>query len=304
MQEWTNQPGAVWVLGFFDGVHSGHRALLRAARTMAGETGTVGVWTFRTLPKADMLLTTPDERETLLRKAGADTVCFADFDAVCAMSGASFFRAFCQTLRPAGIVCGFNFRFGRGGQSGAAELREWGAAAGISVQVMDAVTEMGETVSSTRIRHLVAQGDVETARALLTYPYTIRGPVLHGKRLGHSIGFPTVNQRIPAGKVAPQNGIYAAQAQFSEHGALRTLPGVCNIGFRPTVNDDKGDITVETYIIGANTELYGETIALSLWKRLRGEIRFSDLSALSAQISEDARATERYFATFLKDDGK
>ena len=304
MEENTYSPGGVWVLGFFDGVHRGHRALINAAREMAGD-GYVGIWTFRTLPKAKELLTTPDEREALLRQAGADTVHFADFETVHAMDGEAFFRdELCAKLRPAGLVCGFNFRFGYRGGAGADDLARWGREAGIPVRVLPAMELDGCVISSTWIRRLVAEGDVERAREMLTCPYTIRGVVAHGKHLGHTLGFPTVNLRLTPGKVVPKSGIYAARVRFPDGDTMRELPGVCNIGSRPTVNNDTGDVTVETYIIGCSAELYGATIAVSLYSYLRGEIRFPSLDALSRQIGHDAEETARYFAKKDQSNGK
>lgn len=305
MEKTTIRPGGVWVLGFFDGVHRGHRVLLNAAREMAGENGYVGVWSFRSLPKARELLTTPEEREALLYAAGADTVCFAAFDAVREMDGKAFFREeLCGKLKPAGIVCGFNFRFGYRGQSGADALAEWGREAGIPVRILPAAESDGRVISSTWIRQLVAEGDVERAAQLLTQPYTIRGVVEHGKHLGHTLGFPTVNLRLTPGKVAPKSGIYAARVRFPDGDTMRELPGVCNIGSRPTVNNDTGDVTVETYIIGCTAELYDARIAVSLYRYLRGEIRFPSLDALSRQIGHDAEETARYFAKKDQSNGK
>lgn len=297
MEEIIYRSGGVWVLGFFDGVHRGHSALIDAAREMAGESGYVGVWTFCTLPKAKELLTTPDEREVLLRAAGADAVYFADFAAVHAMDGRAFFREeLCAKLHPAGLVCGFNFRFGYRGSAGANELAHWGREAGIPVRVLSAAESDGCVISSTWIRQLVAEGDVERAAELLTQPYTICGVVEHGKHLGHTLGFPTVNLRLTPGKVAPKSGIYAAMVRYPDGDTMRTQPGVCNIGSRPTVNTDTHDVTVETYILNCRTDLYGAEIAVMLHRYLRGEIRFPDLAALSAQIGRDAEATARYFA--------
>lgn len=304
MEENTYSPGGVWVLGFFDGVHRGHRALIDAAREMAGD-GCVGIWTFRTLPKAKELLTTPDEREALLRQAGADAVHFADFETVHAMDGEAFFRdELCAKLRPAGLVCGFNFRFGYRGGAGADDLARWGREAGIPVRVLPAMESDGCVISSTWIRRLVAEGDVERAREMLTCPYTIRGVVEHGKHLGHTLGFPTVNLRLTPGKVAPKSGIYAAMVRYPEGGTTCAKPGVCNIGSRPTVNDDARDVTVETYILDCHTDLYGAEIAVSLYSYLRGERRFPDLAALSAQIGRDAEATARYFAESGSDEAQ
>ena len=304
MEENTYSPGGVWVLGFFDGVHRGHRALINAAREMAGD-GYVGIWTFRTLPKAKELLTTPDEREALLRQAVADTVHFADFETVHAMDGEAFFRdELCAKLRPAGLVCGFNFRFGYRGGAGADDLARWGREAGIPVRVLPAMESDECVISSTWIRQLVAEGDVERAAQLLTQPYTIRGVVEHGKHLGHTLGFPTVNLRLTPGKVVPKSGIYAARVRFPDGDTMRELPGVCNIGSRPTVNNDTGDVTVETYIIGCTADLYDARIAVSLYRYLRGEIRFPSLDALSRQIGHDAEETARYFAKKDQSNGK
>lgn len=304
MEENTYSPGGVWVLGFFDGVHRGHRALINAAREMAGD-GYVGIWTFRTLPKAKELLTTPEEREALLRQAGADTVHFTDFETVHAMDGEAFFRdELCAKLRPAGLVCGFNFRFGYRGGAGADDLARWGREAGIPVRVLPAMESDECVISSTWIRRLVAEGDVERAREMLTCPYTIRGVVEHGRHLGHTLGFPTVNLRLTPGKVAPKSGIYAARVRFPDGDTMRELPGVCNIGSRPTVNNDTGDVTVETYIIGCSADLYGARIAVSLYRYLRGEIRFPSLDALSRQIGHDAEETARYFAKKDQSNGK
>lgn len=304
MEKTTIRPGGVWVLGFFDGVHRGHRVLLNAAREMAGENGYVGVWSFRSLPKARELLTTPEERESLLCEAGADTVCFAAFDAVREMDGRSFFREeLCGKLKPAGIVCGFNFRFGYRGQSGADALAEWGREAGIPVRVLPAAESDGRVISSTWIRQLVAEGDVERAAQLLTQPYTIRGVVEHGRHLGHTLGFPTVNLRLTPGKVAPKSG-------SMRHGCVSGRRYVARAAWRvqhrlpPTVNNDTGDVTVETYIIGCSAELYGATIAVSLYSYLRGEIRFPSLDALSRQIGHDAEETARYFAKKDQSNGK
>ena len=221
------------------------------------------------------------------------------------MDGEAFFRdELCAKLRPAGLVCGFNFRFGYRGGAGADDLARWGREAGIPVRVLPAMESDECVISSTWIRRLVAEGDVERAAQLLTQPYTIRGVVEHGRHLGHTLGFPTVNLRLTPGKVAPKSGIYAARVRFPDGDTMRELPGVCNIGSRPTVNNDTGDVTVETYIIGCSAELYDARIAVSLYRYLRGEIRFPSLDALSRQIGHDAEETVRYFAKKDQSNGK
>ncbi|MBE6569588.1 MAG: riboflavin biosynthesis protein RibF [Ruminococcaceae bacterium] len=295
--------GAVWVLGFFDGVHAGHRLLLEKAALTAGKTGDsplpVAVWSFASLPKADILLTTREESAALLGEYGADWLVLADFDAVSYLDGETFFRShLLEAFAPAAIVCGFNFRFGCGGRWTAADLAEMGRAAGVPVEIADAFTDGdGVPVSSTRIRTLIQDGEMEKATSLLGRPYSITAPVEHGKKLGRTIGFPTINQRMPEKKAVPAHGIYLCCASFTDgDGTVYDLPGVCNIGFRPTVNSDRSDITLETFILGYHGDLYGRDVRISLYKKQRDEQKFPDVDVLSRQIADDAAAAEAYFA--------
>ncbi|MBQ7923602.1 MAG: riboflavin biosynthesis protein RibF [Clostridia bacterium] len=296
--------GAVWALGFFDGVHPGHRKLLNDAADAAGQLGgesplPVAVWSFTSLPKADVLLTTREESAALLEECGVRWLVLADFAEVSHLDGEAFFREHLQNaFAPAAIVCGFNFRFGCGGRWTAADLAEMGKAAGVPVRIVDAyVDDRGETVSSSRIRGLITAGNMEEAVSLLGGPYRISAPVEHGKQLGRTIGFPTINQRMPHGKAVPAHGIYICRVSFTdENGICRDYPGVCNIGSRPTVNSDTADITLETYILHFQGDLYDQNIRLSLYKRLRDEQKFPDVEALSRQIAADAEAAEAYFS--------
>lgn len=300
----TVPQGAVWVLGFFDGVHPGHKKLLReavcTAEALGGEkTLPVAVWSFTSLPKADVLLTTREESARILEDCGTQWLVLADFAEVSHLEGPAFFREHLRdTFSPAAIVCGFNFRFGCGGRWNAADLAEMGKDAGIAVKIVDAcVDEEGETISSSRIRAQIQAGAMEKAVQLLGGPYRITAPVEHGKKLGRTIGFPTINQRMPKGKVVPAQGIYICRVSFRENdGTLYDLPGVCNIGFRPTVNRDRADITLETYILGYHGDLYGKEVQLSLYKKHRDEQKFPDVEVLSRQIAADAAAAQAYFS--------
>ena len=291
--------GGVWVLGFFDGVHSGHQALLAAAGSLAEQTaGAVGVWTFDALPKAGELLTDGTERAKLLGAYGVRWLVTESFGAVSHLSGEAFFRdVLLNRFAPSAIVCGFNFRFGANGACSAEDLVRWGKEAGVTVHVEMPCLRDARPVSSTWIRSLVRDGDMEKAAELLTRPYSIAGIVEHGKALGRKLGFPTANLRLPQRKTAPSRGIYACTVRFADaSGQPVTKMGVCNIGSRPTVNGDAEDITVETWILDFTGDLYGKTLEIAFVKKIREEKRFDSLEALKAQVYRDADAVRQYFA--------
>ncbi|MBQ8400905.1 MAG: riboflavin biosynthesis protein RibF [Clostridia bacterium] len=291
--------GGVWVLGFFDGVHMGHQTLLAAARSMAEQTGgDVGVWTFDALPKAKHLLTDPGQRAKLLGEYGVRWLVTEAFENVSEMSGEAFFREILlKQLAPSAIVCGFNFRFGYHGGSSAADLIRWGREAGIRVHAEEPCLYNGRAVSSTWIRSLVAEGEMDTAAALLTRPYSITGTVEHGKALGRKLGFPTANLRLPVGKAAPARGIYTCTVRFTDAaGRMNTKMGVCNIGSRPTVNGDSSDVTVETWILDFSGDLYGRTLEIAFYQKIRDEKRFDSLMDLQDQVQRDGETVRAYFA--------
>ncbi len=296
--------GGVWVLGFFDGLHLGHGQLFGTARMLAEqisretkEQSFAGCWTFDALPKAREFLTSPAERAMLLGNAGVEWLAVNRFAEVSHLSGLAFWEdLLLKKLRPAAIVCGFNFRFGYLGECGSADLVRWGQEAGVQVVVEKPFTWENLTVSSTEIRTLVRNGEMEKAATLLTRPYFLTGVVEHGKALGRRLGFPTANLRLPKGKVAPPNGVYACQAVFtSENGEVRQYPGVCNIGSRPTVSDDVADVTVEPWLLGFSGDLYGKKLTIYLYKKLRDEQRFASLDALAAQVRADGDAVLAWF---------
>lgn len=284
----------VWVLGFFDGVHLGHQALLTAAKKRAEVQQTfVGVWTFASLPKAEERLTDPMERASLLAEHGVQYIAIEKFADVQHLSGEAFFRdILLAKLSPCALVCGFNFRFGYRGESTAADLSAWGQAENIPVQVVEPYLYEDGPVSSTEIRTCIRAGNVERAAQLLTRPYSVGGKVSHGKALGRKLSFPTANLRLPEKKCAPAPGVYASLVTLPD-GKMRM--GVCNIGYRPTVNADKNDVTVETWLLEYDGDLYGKEITVSLYRKLRDEKKFDSLTALRNQVMQDGEAVRAYF---------
>lgn len=291
--------GCVFLMGCFDGVHKGHAALLAEAKKIAcefrgGQHPTV-VWILESAKKASAeqgLLTTRAEKLGRFADLGADYAVIENFDDIRNYSGEDFFFGrIRERFEPCAVVCGKNFRFGKGASCTADDLKQFAESAGMLCRTVSLSENGGTPVSSTEIRALIADGRIEEANRLLEYPYSVTSEVLHGKALGRTIGCPTINQRLPGEKVMPKKGVYACRISFDNDG-LRTYAGVCNIGFRPTVNPDESDITLETFIIGFSGDLYGKTVKTSLIGRIRDEKAFSSVDELSKQIHADAKAAK------------
>lgn len=284
-------------LGNFDGVHTGHRRLLAAARA-AAETipgCLAGAWTFTTLAKevADVpALTTAEEKLRQFANAGLDFAILEEFSAVRDLSPEEFARTYLtDKLGCAAVVCGFNFRFGRGGAGDCRTLRAILSEGDIPLTVVDPVMHGDLVVSSTCIRAAVEAGDMDRAAALLGRPFSVCFPVRHGKQLGRTIGLPTINQDFPVGHIVPRHGIYACICTV---GSARYM-GVANVGVRPSVVSD-GHVNCETHIIDYDGLLYGESIRVEFLTRLRDEIRFDSIDALREAIEADIGNARAYFA--------
>ena len=281
-------------LGFFDGVHIGHRAVITAA-LRAGD-GACAVYTF--LPetmttKPDLrLLCTPREQAQLLEHMGVDELIEQDLSAVRDYPPERFVdEVLVGTLHAGAVACGYNYHFGAGGAGNALLLRELCEARGIAVTVVPAVAVDGTPVSSTAVRRLLAQGDMAGARRMLGRDVCLSLPVEHGQRLGHRLGMPTINQILPPMLAHPRFGVYAAEAELDGI----AYPGVTNIGLRPTVGADAP--LAETWIQGYDGgELYGRTVALRPLRFLRPERTFSSLEELRAEVGRNAAETRAMFA--------
>lgn len=293
------------MLGYFDGFHRGHMALCDAAYEIKQRKNAacVMLWTFDHLAKGKAITNNAEKAEAFFSYSPNGTegdhpcekaVVFEEFSALSHLTGEEFAEVVLKgQLDASAVVCGFNFRFGRQGSSGAEDLSRYCRTLGIECCVVPPVSVEGETVSSTELRRLIEGGEVDLAARRMGRPYSVTAPVIHGKRIGHSLGFPTVNQRIPVDKVTPAFGVYACQVRISDSEELKN--GVCNIGFRPTVNGDERDVTLETYLFDYDGDLYGKTVTVFLCKRLRGEIRFSCVEELSRQIARDKESAISYF---------
>ena len=289
----------ILALGFFDGVHLGHGALLSACYDIARKRGCqAGAVTFASHPdalilgKAPALINTAADRERIMRQQyHMDTVITLPFDrAMMNMPWQDFFRLLRESYHAVGLVCGHDFRFGSRGQGNAPLLQRACAEAGMECIVVPEQKLDGITVSSTHIRELLEEGKMQEAARFLGHPHFLTGQVVSGRHLGHKLGFPTANLLLPEDVVCPKHGVYACRVCFEGQEYL----AVANVGHRPTVHGHR--LTIEPWILDFEGDLYGREITLEFHSFLRSEQKFSDLEALKAAVMEDARQTRIFFA--------
>ena len=280
--------GAVLLLGYFDGVHRGHRALIEQAVKCAAGERCVVVWTFDTLSKGE-LLTDNAEKCALFAEYGVDYAVFENFESLKDFDGRTFFdEVIVRRHHPSAVICGYNFRFGRRAAWSSDDLCRFAEESGVDCTVVSPVEREGIPVSSTAIRSAIASGDVQTAAELLGRPYSLTLPVVHGKALGRTIGHPTINQIIPPGRMSPARGVYSCTVVFTDKSGVRQCRGgVCNIGSRPTVNRNEADVTLETYIFNYSGDLYDCSVQTEFVEKLRDERKFSSVDELAEQIRRD-----------------
>jgi riboflavin kinase/FMN adenylyltransferase len=287
--------GAVLAVGTFDGVHAGHRRLVSRAQDLAAKRGAPSaVFTFVEHPRSVLrpdhpvsLLTPWPEKLERLGDLGLDACFAAHFTPDLSLLSPEDFvrRILVDELGVAAVVTGFNFHFGHGQAGNPEVLRALGEKYGFPVEIVPPVEGDGGLISSTRLRELLATGHVEAANGILGYDYTLTGTVIHGDKRGRTIGFPTANLDVPREKLLPAYGVYACWAQLGD----QRLPAVVNIGQRPTFDPPK--LMIEAHLFDWEGDIYGETLAVSLVQRIRGEQAFPSVQALIAQITADcARA--------------
>ncbi|MPM99622.1 Riboflavin biosynthesis protein RibF [bioreactor metagenome] len=189
------------------------------------------------------------------------------------------------------IVAGHDFHFGYKGEGNPRRLQEKCAQLGIGCDIVDRVELEGVTVSSTYIRNLIAQGEIELANHFLGHPHVLSDTVSHGKKLGSTLGFPTVNLHLPQGVLAPAFGVYCSKVTLDSGECFQA---VTNVGVRPTV-DDQRQLTVESFLLDFNGDLYGRAVRIEFYKFLREECKFSDIGALREQICNDVDRTKFFF---------
>ena len=291
----------VIALGLFDGVHLGHGALLRRAAEEAQKRGCESaVFTFDRPPKEVItgipcpLINSPEDRAELVKRLyGIDEMIMVPFDDEMRTTPWDRFVTDILVGRYGAVhlVAGHDHHFGHRNQGSPELLKEKCAELGLGCDIIPAVTLDGVTVSSTHIRKLLEEGDVETARAFLGHPHVLTQTVGHGRQLGRTIGIPTANLVAPPHVLLPKRGVYAAKITLPDG---RAFGGVTNVGVRPTVNNGQ-DVTVEPWILDFDGDLYGQAIRVEFFRRLRDERKFESLDALRSQIETDAVKTREAY---------
>jgi len=292
----------VIALGFFDGVHKGHGALLRRTVEAAKAAGAVpSAFTFDPHPqdvilgKPTPLLTSPEDRADLMRRYyGIQDVIVQPFTPEFMRQP---WRTFLEEtmVRDHGavhLVAGHDYHFGYKGEGNPQRLQEACRELGIGCDIIPKVEQDSITVSSTYIRSLVAQGEIQLANAFLGHPYTLSDHVSHGQKLGTTLGFPTVNLKLGKNVLAPAKGVYATKVRL-ENGEEHIA--VTNVGNRPTV-DDGLELTIEGFILDFHGDLYGQKIQMEFYEYLRDERKFPSFDALKAEIARNVEQTRAFFA--------
>ena len=289
----TGGPTVV-AIGNFDGVHLGHREVLAAARALRPGAPLVAV-TFWPHP---MVVLRPDappellcdlsERIDLLRHAGADEVRVVEFSRrIADWSPQEFVEHVLAPLHPATVVVGENFRFGHRALGTVETLRELGAGT-FDVVALPLVSDV-TALSSTRVRHSLAAGDVEAAAAVLGRPFRYTGIVVMGDQRGRTLGYPTANLTVPQGHACPADGVYAGWLTCLENADAAPMPAAISVGTNPTF--DGVERRVETYVLDrTDLELYGCRIGVDFITRLRGQVKFDSLDDLIVQMDADVAA--------------
>lgn len=286
--------GGVVAIGNFDGVHRGHLSVLERALGEARARGVPAlVLTFEPHPRAFFRpdvplfrLTPPPLKAHILSILGMDAVVELAFDQALSQTGAEDFvgRILQDGLGISHVVTGHDFHFGKARQGNPAFLAEAGARHGFGVTCVDAFgDEGGEIVSSSRIRDLLAEGEVAEAAGLLSYRFTVQAEISHGQKLGRTLGFPTANMVLPD-TTALRHGIYAVRLRRAD-GSLHE--GVASFGRRPTV-EENGAVLLETFLFDFTRDIYGETCTVSFFGFLRPELKFEGLDPLVEQMNQDA----------------
>jgi len=281
-------------VGSFDGVHLGHRAVLERLVATARGHGLTTAWiTFDPHPRCVLdpvncpqQITTLDERLSLVRPLGIEHAIVLGFTrSLARLTADEFMARLLDAMDLRHLVVGYDFALGRGRAGDVGWLREHGGRSGYAVEVVPPFRLDGEEVHSSEVRRLLTLGEVEAAGRLLGREFALAGLVEPGDRIGHEIGWPTVNLAVPPGKLVPGHAIYAgwARTPAGEHQAA------ISVGYRPTF--DKTDLRVEAYLLDFEGDLYQQHLELRFVARLRDQVKFPDARALSEQIARDVAET-------------
>ncbi|TSI11363.1 riboflavin biosynthesis protein RibF [Lysinibacillus sp. BW-2-10] len=288
-------------VGFFDGVHKGHQAVIKAAMEKAQELNIESaVMTFDPHPsivlggrKEQIFYITPlQQKIAILEGLGVENVFVVNFTSDFAkLSPEEFIQYFIRDLNVKHVTAGFDFSFGKFGQGNMDTMKEL-SNGDYGVTVIDKQADDVEKISSTRIREYLKAGDMEGAAKLLGRAFKVPGIVIQGDKRGRTIGFPTANIQPHEGSFIPRTGVYAVRLKVQN----KWYNGVCNVGYRPTFkNPDDKQLSIEVHILDFNKNIYGEDVTIGWEKHLRNEQKFDGIESLKAQIEKDKNEAIEYF---------
>ena len=272
------------VIGLFDGVHLGHQELIQEAKKDQRE---ITCLTFSSsmahsiAHKSGGLLLTEDEKEEKLKELGVSRELVLPFDEETKNTSKEAFLSFLQSLSPTRIIVGEDFTFGKNIEGKAKDLFSL-KEKGIEITILSLKEQDGEKISSSRIRRLLLDGNVEKAKELLSYPFFYTGEVKAGKHNGKRIGFPTVNIEVEPLKVKLKEGVYLTKTSVLGH----TYLSMTNVGNHPTI-DPLSISIIETYLLGFDEEIYGKTIRVEFFSYLRPQQKFNSVNELHSQLQQD-----------------
>lgn len=285
-------------LGKFDGVHLGHRMLMENVIAGKKDGCIPTVFTFDKFPSQFLRQETvtsiliEEEKEQLLKDLGIERyVLFPFHQQTASMEPEEFVEEILvKTMKVQELFVGADFRFGKGRRGNTALLEQLSKTYGFLFKAVDKRMYKGAEVSSTRIRECILNGEMEDANTMLGIPYYISGEIVHGRSLGHKIGVPTINQRIPEGKILPKLGVYCARVTVDG----KVYEGIANVGSKPTVQEEK-IYGVETHLFNCNENLYGKDAKTELLSFLRPEKKFSSIEELQCQLESDKQTGKSFF---------
>lgn len=277
-------------LGSFDGLHMGHLSLINKTIELAKENNIKSmVFTFKNHPLtvinsdiAPKLIISNDEKTKLLKNLGIDILNYAEFNnEFMKINPEDFICNLLKHYNAKGFVVGFNYRFGYKNLGDVDLLKNLSEKYNFDIYIVKPVKVNGEVISSSKIRHLISEGDITKANYFLTRPFMLEGKVIKGKQLGRKINFPTINLDYDRNIVLPKGGVYFTSIEYNNE----KFKGITNIGYNPTVRDKK--LSIETHMLDFNKEIYNENVKVFFHKRIRDEKKFESVEKLAEQLSKD-----------------